>query len=84
MPRPFVWRKRRCRRRALLRFSGAPAEPTAPLTAAAIDPDLWCLFDQYVHGDIDRRGFLDRAARLAAASGTTAAALLAEIGRAHV
>ena len=44
-----------------------------------IDPDLWCLFDQYVHGDIDRRGFLERAARFAAASGTTAAALLAAL-----
>ena len=43
------------------------------------DPELWCLFDQYVHGDIDRRGFLDRAARFAAASGTTAAALLAAL-----
>ena len=47
------------------------AEPAAPLTAAAIAPDLWCPFDQYVHGDIDRRAFLDRAARVAAASGTT-------------
>jgi carboxymethylenebutenolidase len=49
------------------------------VTTAEIDPDLWCLFDQYVHGDIDRRGFLDRAARFAAASGTTAAALLAAL-----
>jgi carboxymethylenebutenolidase len=48
-------------------------------TAADFDPELWCLFDQYVHGDIDRRGFLDRAARFAAASGTTAAALLAAL-----
>ncbi len=48
-------------------------------TAADFDPDLWCLFDQYVHGDIDRRGFLDRAARFAAASGTTATALLAAL-----
>ncbi|MEY4751559.1 MAG: hypothetical protein RIQ60_3773 [Pseudomonadota bacterium] len=46
---------------------------------ADFDPDLWCLFDQYVHGDIDRRGFLYRAARFAAASGTTAAALLAAL-----
>lgn len=55
--------------------------PTAApaLTAADFDPDLWCLFDQYVHGDIDRRGFLDRAARFAAASGTTAVALLAAL-----
>ncbi len=44
-----------------------------------LDPELWCLFDQYVHGDIDRRGFLVRAARFAAAGGTTAAALLAAL-----
>ncbi len=49
------------------------------LDAARIDPDLWCLFDQYLHGDIDRRGFLDRAARFAAASGMTATALLAAL-----
>jgi len=54
-------------------------QPAAHVTATEIDPDLWCLFDQYVHGDIDRRGFLDRAARFAAASGTTAAALLAAL-----
>jgi carboxymethylenebutenolidase len=54
-------------------------EPAAPLNPAEFDPDLWCLFDQYVHGDIDRRGFLDRAARFAAASGTTATALLAAL-----
>ena len=54
--------------------------PTSlPKPRVDIDPDLWCLFDQYVHGDIDRRGFLDRAARFAAASGTTAAALLAAL-----
>ena len=50
-----------------------------PLAAADIDADLWRIFDQYVHGDIDRRGFLERAARFAAASGTTAAALLAAL-----
>ncbi len=50
-----------------------------PFDTTEIDADLWCLFDQYVHGDIDRRGFLDRAARFAAASGTTAAALLAAL-----
>lgn len=54
-------------------------EPTAALHAADFDPELWCLFDQYVHGDIDRRSFLDRAARFAAASGTTAAGLLAAL-----
>ena len=52
----------------------------APLPSAdAFDPDLWCLFDRYVHGDIDRRGFLERAARFAAAGGTTAAALLSAL-----
>jgi carboxymethylenebutenolidase len=51
----------------------------APITAAEIDPDLWRLFDRYVHGDIDRRGFLLRAARFAAASGTTAVGLLAAL-----
>ena len=55
------------------------APPIAHLTAATIDPDLWCLFDKYVHVDIDRRAFLDRTARFAAASGTTAAALLAAL-----
>jgi carboxymethylenebutenolidase len=54
---------------------------TSPRTGTStdIDPDLWCLFDQYVHGDIDRRAFLDRAARFAAVGGTTAAALLAAL-----
>ena len=49
------------------------------LTAADFDPEVLQIFDQYVHGRIDRRGFLDRAARCAAASGTTAAALLAAL-----
>jgi len=52
---------------------------TPPLDTAELDPELWCLFDQYVHGDIDRRRFLDRAGRFALASGTTAAALLAAL-----
>ena len=30
------------------------------LTAADFHPEVLKLFDQYVHGDIDRRGFLDR------------------------
>jgi carboxymethylenebutenolidase len=55
------------------------AAPHAIATPENFDPELWCLFDQYVHGDIDRRGFLDRAARFAAAGGTTAAALLAAL-----
>lgn len=38
-------------------------------------PEVWSLFDQYVHGQLDRRGFLERAARLAV-GGWTAAAIL--------
>ena len=52
---------------------------TPRLTAADFDPEALALFDQYVHGGIDRRGFLDRAGQVAAASGTTAAALLAAL-----
>ena len=44
-------------------------------TAADFDQELLILFDAYVHGDIDRRGFLDRAAKFAV-GGTTAAMLL--------
>jgi carboxymethylenebutenolidase len=44
-------------------------------TAADFEPEVMRLFDQYVHGQIDRRGFLDRAARYAV-GGTTAAGLL--------
>jgi carboxymethylenebutenolidase len=48
-------------------------------TAADFDPQVMDLFDAYVHGRIARRDFLDRAARFAAASGTTAAGLLAAL-----
>ena len=44
-------------------------------TADDFDQDLLILFDAYVHGDIDRRGFLDRAAKFAV-GGMTAAMLL--------
>jgi carboxymethylenebutenolidase len=53
-------------------------DPTPQLTAADFDPGVLKLFDQYVHGQIDRRGFLDRAARYAV-GGTSAAALLAAL-----
>jgi hypothetical protein len=49
------------------------------LTAADFNPEVLRLFDQYVHGGIDRRGFLDRASRYAVAGGTTAAGLLAAL-----
>ena len=46
-------------------------------TVDDFDPDVLGLFDQYVHGEIDRRGFITGAARLAigaaAASGLLAA-----------
>ena len=43
--------------------------------ASDFDQELLNLFDQYVHGQIDRRGFLDRAGKFAV-GGITAAMLL--------
>jgi carboxymethylenebutenolidase len=51
---------------------------TTRLTARDFDQDLLILFDAYVHGDIDRRGFLDKARGFAKA-GMTAAGLLAAL-----
>jgi carboxymethylenebutenolidase len=48
------------------------------LTAADFDQELLILFDAYVHGDLDRRGFLDRAQKFAV-GGLTAAGLLASL-----
>jgi carboxymethylenebutenolidase len=44
-------------------------------TADHFEQELLNIFDQYVHGDIDRRGFLDRAAKFAV-GGVTAGMLL--------
>ena len=44
-------------------------------TANDFDQELLILFDAYVHGAIDRRGFLDEAAKFAV-GGVTAAMLL--------
>jgi carboxymethylenebutenolidase len=44
-------------------------------TAQDFDPELLILFDAYVHGAIDRRGFLDKARKFAV-GGVTAAMLL--------
>jgi carboxymethylenebutenolidase len=44
-------------------------------TVADFDPEVLILFDAYVHGHIDRRGFLDKA-RKYAVGGMTAAVLL--------
>jgi carboxymethylenebutenolidase len=48
------------------------------LTAQDFDQELLILFDAYVHGAVDRRGFLDQAQRFAKA-GMTAAGLLAAL-----
>ena len=50
--------------------------PQHRLTAADFDPEVLKLFDLYVHGLIDRRGFLDGAGRYAAAAGLSATGLL--------
>lgn len=54
--------------------SAAPV-PTRRLTAHDFDQELIDLYDYYVHGQINRRTFLDRAAKFAV-GGLTAAALL--------
>jgi carboxymethylenebutenolidase len=46
-----------------------------PVTAKDLNPEVWKIFDQYVHGDLDRRGFLDRAGKYAV-GGLTAAGIL--------
>jgi carboxymethylenebutenolidase len=47
-------------------------------TAADFDQELLILFDAYVHGGIDRRGFLERAQKFAV-GGVTASMLLASL-----
>jgi carboxymethylenebutenolidase len=47
-------------------------------TAADFDQELLILFDAYVHGAIDRRGFLDKAKKFAV-GGVTAAMLLDQL-----
>jgi carboxymethylenebutenolidase len=56
-----------------------PNAQTARLTAADFHPEVLKLFDLYVHGLLDRRGFLEGAGRFAAITGTTAAAALAAL-----
>ncbi len=55
-----------------------PITPTSRLTAADFDQELLILFDAYVHGDLDRRGFLDRAQKFAV-GGLTAVGILASL-----
>lgn len=46
-------------------------------TAKDFDPEVLKLFDDYVHGRVSRRGFLERASRLALAGATAEGVLLA-------
>ena len=48
------------------------------MTQHDFDPEVLKLFDQYVHGQIDRRGFLSQAGRYAV-GGASAASLLAAL-----
>src|SRR3954462_14273830 len=48
------------------------------LTANDFDPEVMKLFDQYVHGQLDRRGFMAQAGRYAV-GGATGASLLAAL-----
>ena len=54
---------------------GRPAA-TPRLSAGDFDPAVLSLFDRYVHGLIDRRGFLDGAARCTGVAGVAGAAAL--------
>ncbi|NJS36701.1 MAG: dienelactone hydrolase family protein [Brachymonas sp.] len=55
-----------------------PITPGKRLTAADFDQELLILFDAYVHGGMDRRGFLQQAEKFAK-GGLTAAAILASL-----
>lgn len=48
-------------------------------TAADFPPEVLRLFDRYVHGQLDRRGFLDQAARWVGGGAAGATALLAAL-----
>jgi carboxymethylenebutenolidase len=60
----------------MLAAGGDSAMPTK--TAHDFDQELLTLFDAYVHGALDRRGFLDRAAKFAV-GGVTASMLLDQL-----
>lgn len=52
-------------------------DTTRRLTADDFHPEVLRLFDRYVHGQLDRRGFIDQAARFATGAGGGAALLAA-------
>lgn len=58
-------------------MSRPPAFPSK--AAEDFDPEVMRLFDQYVHGQLDRRGFLDRVGRMVAGGTAAAAGLLAAL-----
>ncbi|MGO4221257.1 dienelactone hydrolase family protein [Lysobacter sp. TAF61] len=58
-------------------MSNPPRSRNSRLTADDFDPEVLRLFDQYVHGAIDRRGFLAGAARFAAGAAGAAGLLAA-------
>jgi carboxymethylenebutenolidase len=45
--------------------------------ASDFDPEVLLVFDQYVHGDIDRRAFLERVGKFAIGTATAAGLLAA-------
>ena len=73
MSRGSVWRSPAAGRVGSIRRCGDGAGTAQ--TAHDYDQELLALFDAYVHGDIDRRKFLERAAKFAVGS-VTAAMLL--------
>jgi carboxymethylenebutenolidase len=65
-------------RRRILRLLSGNTEMPPRLTAQDFDQEVLILFDAYVHGKLDRRGFLSQAQKFAKA-GVTAAGLLAAL-----
>jgi len=64
-----------CKAVPLRMFTRPEATRVERKTAADFDQGLLDLFDKYVHGDVDRRGFLERATKYAV-GGMTATMLL--------
>jgi carboxymethylenebutenolidase len=62
----------------ILRLFPGSTEMPPRLTSQDFDQELLILFDAYVHGNLDRRGFLKQARKFAKA-GVTAAGLLAAL-----
>jgi carboxymethylenebutenolidase len=58
-----------------LEAAKSPSPVGQRLTSADFHPEVLRLFDQYVHGLIDRRGFIERAARVVAGVAAATAAL---------